>query len=67
MSQAKNGDDSMDSAKDKQVNCRRTEGAGKAERSMREAHHELMRYFRRVARKNEENLEKNILFGRVLG
>ena len=55
----KNVQDLMSSAEDKQVNHRRTEGAIKAEHSMREAHH--------VVTRNEKNLEKSILFGKAPG
>ena len=57
MSLKKNAEDPMESVKDKQVNLRRTGGASKAERSMREVHHGI---FCTCGQKDEENLEKDI-------
>ena len=41
----KNVEDPVDSAKDKQVNHRRTGGASKAESFMDEAHHGIFRIY----------------------
>ena len=54
----------IDSAKDKQVNNKKTGGSSKATYSVLEAPHGLF-CFGHVVRRNKENLEKNILFGKV--
>ena len=57
MGLGKNDEDHIDLAKDKQVNYRRTEGANES----------IVGYFGHMARRNGENRENHILFGKVPG